>query len=43
MWPGSPDGVSGIARLPFANRVALGRFWLFSLFFAAKYQPSDNC
>jgi hypothetical protein len=35
------DGAGGIAGLPLRKQLALGRSWLFWLFFAAKYQPSQ--
>jgi hypothetical protein len=35
-----PDGGGSIAGLPLRKQVALGLSWLFSLFFAAKYQPN---
>jgi hypothetical protein len=36
-----PGGASSIAGLPLRKPVTLGRFRLFWLFFAAKYQPSQ--
>jgi len=37
----SPGEASSIAGLSLRKQVALGRSWLFWLFFAAKYQPSQ--
>jgi hypothetical protein len=39
---GSPEG-QWRCQAALRKQGALGRFWLFSLFFAAEYQPSDNC
>ena len=36
-----PDGAGSIAGLPLREQVTLGLSWLFSLFFAAKYQPNQ--
>jgi hypothetical protein len=36
-----PGGAGSIAGQALRKQVALGRSWLFSLFFAAKYQPNQ--